>query len=140
MTLGSKPYTLYQVLRHDLPTNGIVYADIGLDMRVVPLDLIPLVPLFCRCLTEMGTTTRDDTGLSDYIRTHTGGVYTTTSTTQKYGKGSVVPEQEVVSNFFMRGKATYGKAGEMFEVTPLYTLNPTPYTLHPTPYTLHPTP
>lgn len=104
------------VLRHELPTNGIVYADIGLDMRVVPLDLIPLLPLFCRCLTEMGTSTRDDVGLSDFIRTHTGGVYTTTSTTQKYGKNSIVPEQEVVSNFFMRGKATYSKAGEMFEV------------------------
>merc|ERR1712127_952968 len=66
------------VLRHVLPTNGIVYADFGLDMRVVPLDLLPLVPLFCRCLTEMGTKGKDDIALSEYIRTHTGGIYTST--------------------------------------------------------------
>ena len=49
-----------------------MYADFGLDMRVVPVDLLPLVPLFCRCLTEMGTKTRDDVALSKFIRTHTG--------------------------------------------------------------------
>merc|ERR1719238_992485 len=52
------------VLRHDLPTNGILYADFGLDMRVMPTDLLPLVPLFCRCLTEMGTSSRSDEELS----------------------------------------------------------------------------
>lgn len=105
-----------KVLKHDLPTNGIVYADVGLDMRVVPFDLLPLMPLFCRCLTEMGTSDLDDIALSRFIQTHTGGVYTSTSTTQKYGAGNKVPEQEVVSNLFVRGKATYAKAGEMLEV------------------------
>ena len=99
------------VLRHDLPTNGIVYADVGLDMRVVPADLLPLVPLFCRCLTEMGTKGKDDIALSEYIRTHTGGIYTSTTTTTKYGKKNMVPKEEVVSNIFVRGKATYAKSG-----------------------------
>jgi hypothetical protein len=31
------------VLRHDLPTNGILYADIGLDMRVRPTRT-PIAP------------------------------------------------------------------------------------------------
>ena len=57
-----------KVLRHDLLTNGIVYADIGFDMRVIPFDLIPLVPLFSRCLTEMGTSKMDDIALSRYIQ------------------------------------------------------------------------
>jgi len=105
-----------KVLRHDLPTNGIVYADFGLDMRVVPVDLLPLVPLFCRCLTEMGTKTRDDIALSKFIRTHTGGIGVSTSTSAKYGAPHVVPEQEVVSNIFLRGKATYGKSSELFDV------------------------
>jgi len=104
------------VLRHDLPTNGIVYADVGLDMRVVPSDLLPLIPLFCRCLTEMGTKGKDDIALSEYIRTHTGGIYTSTTTTTKYGKNNQIPEPEVVSNMFVRGKATYAKSGEMFDV------------------------
>jgi len=104
------------VLRHDLPTNGIVYADVGLDMRVVPADLLPLVPLFCRCLTEMGTKTKNDIALSEYIRTHTGGIYTSTTTTTKYGQKITIPEPEVVSNIFVRGKSTYAKSAEMFDV------------------------
>lgn len=104
------------VLRHDLPTNGIVYADFGLDARVVPLNLLPILPLFCRCLTEMGTSTKNDVELSKYIRTHTGGVGLSTSTTTKYGVGHAIPEPEIVSNIFVRGKATYGKSAEMFDV------------------------
>jgi Zn-dependent M16 (insulinase) family peptidase len=105
------------VLRHDLPTNGIVYADVGFDMRVIPVELLPLVPLFCRCITEMGTTSMNDVELSEYIRTHTGGIYTSTSTSTKYGKEvNKIPEPEVVSNIFVRAKSTYAKSGEMFNV------------------------
>jgi len=105
-----------KVLRHDLPTNGIVYADFGLDMRVVPVDLLPLVPLFCRCLTEMGTKSKSDVELSKFIKTHTGGVSLSTSTSNKYGADNKVPEPEVVSNIFVRAKATYAKSTEMFDV------------------------
>ena len=104
------------VLRHDLPTNGILYADFGLDMRVVPTELLPLVPLFCRCLTEMGTSSRSDEELSKFIRTHTGGVGATVSTQSKYGAANVVPEPEVISHVFVRGKATYAKSSELFDV------------------------
>ncbi len=43
------------VLTHDLFTNGVLYLEAGLDMRGVPTDLLPLVPLFCRSLTNMAT-------------------------------------------------------------------------------------
>jgi len=105
------------VLRHDLLTNGIVYTDIGFDLRVIPFDLLPLIPLFSRCLTEMGTSKMDDVTLSRYIQTHTGGVYTSTSTGQKHSPtGNAIPQPEVVSNLFLRGKATYAKTGELFGV------------------------
>jgi len=105
------------VLRHDLLTNGIVYTDIGFDLRVIPFDLLPLIPLFSRCLTEMGTSKMDDVALSRYIQTYTGGVYTSTSTGQKHSpSGNAVPKPEVVSNLFLRGKATYAKTGELFGV------------------------
>jgi len=104
------------VLRHDLPTNGIAYVDIGFDMRVLPLELLQYVPLFSRCLTEMGTKDMDDIALTRYIQTHTGGVYSSYSTSLKHGSGDVVPEKEVVSHLFVRGKATYAKNGEMFSV------------------------
>ena len=115
IAVGSEKGTT--VLRHDLLTNGIVYTDVGFDLRVIPFDLLPLVPLFSRCLTEMGTSKLDDVALSRYIQTHTGGVYTSTSTSQKHSAtGTAVPEPEVVSNLFLRGKATYAKTGELFSV------------------------
>ncbi len=43
------------LLTHDLFTNGVLYLEAGLDMRGVPTDLLPLVPLFCRSLTNMAT-------------------------------------------------------------------------------------
>ena len=43
------------ILTHDLFTNNVVYMEAVLDMKSVPLSLLPLVPLFCRSLTNMAT-------------------------------------------------------------------------------------
>lgn len=34
------------VLRHDLFTNDVLYAEVAFDMRTVKAELLPLVPLF----------------------------------------------------------------------------------------------
>lgn len=36
------------LLHHDLFTNNVVYVEAALNLRTVPADLLPLVPLFCR--------------------------------------------------------------------------------------------
>lgn len=36
------------ILSHDLFTNDVLYLDVALDMRPLPRNLLPLVPLFCR--------------------------------------------------------------------------------------------
>lgn len=36
------------ILSHDLFTNDVLYLDMALDLRPVPANLLPLVPLFCR--------------------------------------------------------------------------------------------
>ena len=36
------------LLNHDLFTNDILYMEVALDMRPLPTDLLPLMPLFCR--------------------------------------------------------------------------------------------
>lgn len=46
-----------KVLTHDVPSNGILYADIGLDLTVLEAEDLPLVGLFARCLTQTGTAT-----------------------------------------------------------------------------------
>eukprot|EP00438_Fugacium_kawagutii_P012743 Skav203748 [mRNA] locus=scaffold68:520798:544593:+ [translate_table: standard] len=50
---GSDP----TVLRHALPTSGVIYTDVAFDMSRVPEDLLPLVPLFTRALKQLGTET-----------------------------------------------------------------------------------
>jgi hypothetical protein len=42
------------LLTHDLFTNDVLYAETVLDMRGVPGRLLPLIPLFCRSLTQVG--------------------------------------------------------------------------------------
>ncbi|CAK7030841.1 MAG: hypothetical protein DELT_02781 [Desulfovibrio sp.] len=59
---------------HALPTNGISYVDAMFDLSRVPLDLVPLLPLFGRALTEMGTAKRDFIGLNMAIASKTGGL------------------------------------------------------------------
>ena len=44
-----------ELLTHDLFTNDIIYAEHLLDMKTIPEDLLPLVPLWTRALGRMGT-------------------------------------------------------------------------------------
>ena len=38
------------LLTHDLFTNNVLYADVALPLTRVPARLLPLLPLFCRCV------------------------------------------------------------------------------------------
>lgn len=38
-----------KLLRHDLFTNDVLYLELALDLRPLPSNLLPLLPLFCRC-------------------------------------------------------------------------------------------
>ena len=64
------------VLYHDLATNGILYLDVGLDLRVLPQDLLPYVPLFARALVDMGNEDEDFVSLRQRIGAKTGGITT----------------------------------------------------------------
>lgn len=37
-----------ELMTHDLFTNNIVYLEAALNLRTVPADLLPLIPLFSR--------------------------------------------------------------------------------------------
>ncbi len=45
---GWRPLQAVQVLRHDLFTNDVLYLEVALDLRPLPAQLLPLLPLFCR--------------------------------------------------------------------------------------------
>src|SRR5262249_59767371 len=63
-----------QVLYHDLTTNGVLYLDLGLDLHVLPADLLPYVSLFARALPETGAGQQDFVSLSQRIGRATGGI------------------------------------------------------------------
>jgi len=42
-----------KLLAHELFTNDVLYAEAALDMSALPAHLLPLVPLFCRSLTQV---------------------------------------------------------------------------------------
>lgn len=105
------------VLRHVVPSNGILYADVGLDLTVLGAQDLPLVPLFSRCLTSCGTGHEDEVSLSRRIGATTGGVYATTFTgVEVPADGSVSAGDALQHRLFLRGKAVLSKSGALFSV------------------------
>jgi Zn-dependent M16 (insulinase) family peptidase len=97
-------------LMHDLPTNNICYMDLALDLGAVPDRLIPLVPLFGRALTEMGTMKEDYVSFSKRIGSKTGGVYARSLLSQREdGPGPV-------ARLVVRAKAVGDRVGDMIDI------------------------
>lgn len=98
------------VIYHDLFTNGIVYFDVGLNLKAVPADLLPYVSMFSRSLVKMGTEKEDYVKLSQRIGRKTGGIGPSRmSSARADGPGSA-------AWLFLRGKATTDQAGEMLDI------------------------
>jgi presequence protease len=99
-----------QFFSHALPTNGVLYLDLGFDLMGLNKRLVPLVPLFARALTQTGTSKEDFVALSQRIGRSTGGVGASRwGATRRDGKGAV-------SRLFVRGKSTLEKGGELLAI------------------------
>jgi Zn-dependent M16 (insulinase) family peptidase len=95
---------------HDLPTNGVIYLDLGFDLKAVPGRLLPYLPLFTRALTQTGTSKEDFVALTQRIGRTTGGVGATRwSSTRRDGKGTA-------AWLFLRGKATAEHTGDLLSI------------------------
>lgn len=97
-------------LTHDIFTNDVVYLDVALDLRPVPADLLPLVPLFARSLTQMGTAKESFIELTERIGRKTGGL--SISPFVSSVKNSPAP----TGYLMVRGKAMADKAGDMLDI------------------------
>jgi Zn-dependent M16 (insulinase) family peptidase len=98
------------LLFHDLFTNGIVYLDLAFDLRALPAELLPFVPLFSRALTEMGTERDDFVRLVQRIGRDTGGIYASSMTATNVQSG------EPLGRLVVRGKSTLGQADAMLAI------------------------
>jgi Zn-dependent M16 (insulinase) family peptidase len=99
-----------ELLYHDLFTNGLLYLDLGFNLRALPQELLPYVALFGRSLLEMGTETEDFVKLSQRIGRKTGGI--------RYGAfhSAVSGQAEGANYFFLRGKATMSQTADLLAI------------------------
>ncbi|KAL6514257.1 Homeobox protein PKNOX1 [Orobanche hederae] len=99
-----------KVLEHNLFTNDVLYAEIVFNMSSLKQELLPLVPLFCQSLLEMGTKDMDFVQLNQLIGRKTGGisVYPLIS--------SVRGQKEPCSRMIVRGKAMSERAEDLFNL------------------------
>jgi len=99
-----------RIVYHPLPTQGILYLDIGFDLRHLPQELLPYAGLFGTALLELGTQTLNDVQLLQRIERTTGGIRAATfaSHSRDSGDGPVW--------LFLRGKATVDHAPELMMI------------------------
>jgi Zn-dependent M16 (insulinase) family peptidase len=109
-TAVSESATGVTTLAHDIFTNDVLYLDIAFDLKTVPADLLHLVPLFCRSLTQMGTDKESFIELTERIGRKTGGI--SVSPFVSAVKGSSDP----IGFIMVRGKTMADKAQDMLDI------------------------
>jgi hypothetical protein len=108
--LACSEYQHPPVLYHDLHTNGILYFDVGFDLRQVPQQYLPYVPLFGRALLEMGTEQEDFVTLVQRINRKTGGIRTSLFNSAAHDS------RQSRSWLFLRGKALQSQIAELLAI------------------------
>jgi len=109
------------VLRHELgSTSGIAYANLLLDVSMVPLDDAPLLKLLTRMLTQTGTSKYNSVALSQRIGIFTGGISTSIMTVPVKRKDvdeNVITDCDtMITKLVVQGKVTSDRIDEMFSL------------------------
>lgn len=99
-----------EVLYHDLFTNGIVYLDLGFNLKSLPQNLLPYAGIFGTILLEMGTEKEDFVKLSQRIGAKTGGISTTSFSSSRINR------PDGCAYLFLRGKATMPQADDLLSI------------------------
>lgn len=95
---------------HPLATNGVLYLDLGFDLKALPGRLLPYLPIFSRALTQTGTSKEDFVALTQRIGRSTGGIGVQRwASAKRDGSGTA-------AHLFLRGKAVPEKAGELLAI------------------------
>lgn len=99
-----------RILFHDIFTNGILYLDVGFNLRGLSTDLLPYVPLLARALLETGTKSESYVELNQRIGSRTGGIAPQTFT-------SVIRETDSGTCWlFLRGKAMESQTADLLSI------------------------
>jgi presequence protease len=99
-----------KILFHDLPTNGIVYLDLGFNLHVLQENQLPYIPLLGRAFVEMGTEQEDFVSLSQRISRKTGGIWSDSMISASR------ENKRCEAWLFLRGKVMAGRAEELTQI------------------------
>ena len=80
------------------------------DLHAVPLDLMPLVPLWCRAMQRMGTSKRDFVEFDQTMGATTGGFSLSPFAS------SIRGSDDVAAYLVLRGKSTAAQAGQLHDL------------------------
>eukprot|EP00466_Bigelowiella_natans_P016747 jgi/Bigna1/54816/estExt_Genewise1Plus.C_440058 len=105
-----------KLVTHALSTSGIMYLDMALNLQALPMEDLPLIPLFERLLTEAGTQGKDAVALSQYIGTHTGGLGVSHFISQKANGAAVGDPSSVLGYLTLRAKCVPEKVDTMLDI------------------------
>jgi len=108
--LASSKESGTEILFHDLFTNGIAYVDLGFNLRCLPSEYLPYLPLFGRALVEIGTKKEDFVTLTQRISRKTGGIRPQSFTSDV--KGS----RKSAAWLFLRGKGMSGQIEDLIHI------------------------
>ncbi len=101
-----------RILYHDLFTNGIIYLDIGFDLRTLAPEYLPYVNLFGRSLLQLGTQAEDFVKLAQHIGRKTGGIHPASYTSTIQRSAAAAP----TAWLFLRGKSTASQGPELLNI------------------------
>ena len=101
-----------QVFSHDLPTNGVIYLDLGFELNGVAPELLPLTPLFCRALMEMGTDREDFSTFMRRVARKTGGIYADVHMGAVFGQD----RDQASAKLVFRAKAVPDKTPDLMDL------------------------
>jgi len=92
-------------------TNGMVYLQTVLDLPALDREELDLLPLFCACLTEVGSAGRDYRATQARQAAVTGGISARASV-----RGGVDDLNQVMGVLVLAGKALARNQGELSEI------------------------
>lgn len=104
------------LLSHAIPTAGVIHADVLLDLSAMPLADVPLLPLLCRLILEVGTPVMTAAKLQRRIGAQTGGLSASVVIEEPMGSDRVADPTEALVKLAVRGRSTRDGVRQLFDL------------------------
>ncbi len=111
-TVQEKEIAKTKVVHYDDFTNGVVYANLMFDLRVLPNELIPYAKLLTRLMGKMDTENFQFGDLEKEIKKNTGSFWTNIQTYKENRD-----DNKLLPKFIVASKAIPAKVDKMFDLT-----------------------